>query len=116
MSSTMCSRFRTRPCFNRIATTCSTVAVKKPDGGFEWRDVVLGASTLGDGTRDYVEVKEGLKSGESVILNPIGLLSEEERLAKFKASKTLHPQAPKPTPAKAKGAAAKGKNRRSTNP
>ena len=94
----------------------STVAVKKPDGGFEWRDVTLGASTLGTGSDEQVEVKSGLKSGESVILNPITLLSEEERVAKFKASKALTPPAAKRTPAKAKAAAGKGKNPRSTNP
>ena len=36
------------------------VAVKRPDGGVEWRDVVLGAS---DG--ENVEVKEGLRAGET---------------------------------------------------
>ncbi len=93
-----------------------TVAVKKPDGGFEWRDVTLGASTLGDGDNEQVEVKEGLKSGESVILNPITLLSEKEKVAKFKKSKLPIPPASKPTPSKAKAAAGKGKNPRSTNP
>ena len=39
------------------------VAVKKPDGGFEWREVVLGDT---DGT--VVEIKQGLKSGEQVAL------------------------------------------------
>ena len=93
----------------------STVAVKKPDGGFEWRDVALGAST-GDGSNEQVEVKEGLKSGESVILDPISLLSEEEKVAKFKASKRPTPPASKQAPSKAKGAAGKGKNPRPTNP
>ena len=30
-----------------------------------------------------VEVKEGLKSGEAVILNPITLMTEEEKRPKF---------------------------------
>ncbi len=87
------------------------LAVKKPDGGFEWRKVVLGI-----GSDEQVEVKEGLKSGESVILNPITLLSEEEKLAKFKASKGPTPPAMRWPPAKAKAGAGKGKNPRSTNP
>ena len=52
--------------------------MKKPGGGFEWREVVLGISNEKD-----VEVKEGLRSGEAVILNPIALMSEEEKRAKF---------------------------------
>ena len=73
------------------------VAVKKPGGGFEWRDVELGISN-----EKYVEVKEGIRSGEAVILNPITLMSEEEKRAKFST----------PT----KPAAAKGKGRTRTAP
>ena len=54
------------------------VAVKKPGGGFERREVVLGISN-----EHLVEVKEGIQSGESVILNPVSLLSEEEKREKF---------------------------------
>ena len=54
------------------------LAVKKSGGGFEWRDVDLGMSN-----EKVVEVKEGIRSGESVILNPTALLSEEEKRAKF---------------------------------
>jgi HlyD family secretion protein len=54
------------------------VAVKKPGGGFEWRDVDLGISN-----EKEVEVKAGIRSGEAVILNPIDLLTEEEKRAKF---------------------------------
>ncbi|HEV3165880.1 MAG TPA: hypothetical protein VGZ22_17760, partial [Isosphaeraceae bacterium] len=41
------------------------VAVKKPDGSVDNREVTLG---LGNGK--YVEVKQGLQSGDVVILNP----------------------------------------------
>jgi hypothetical protein len=51
------------------------VAVKKSDGGFEWRDVTLGDSNLA-----AVEVKQGIKPGEHVALDPSQLLSEYERL------------------------------------
>ena len=51
------------------------VAVKKPDGGFEWRDV-----TVGDSNDTEFEVKQGIEPGERVVLDPINLLSEEERL------------------------------------
>ena len=50
------------------------VAVKRPGGRVEWRDVVLGAS---DGS--IVEVKEGLRGGEQVILEAEPLLSDEQR-------------------------------------
>jgi HlyD family secretion protein len=60
------------------------VAVKKPGGGFEWRDVILGT-----GNEKFVEIKEGIRSGEAVILNPISLMNEEEKREKFsKASKS----------------------------
>ena len=53
------------------------VAVKKPDGGFDWREVTLGVSNDGS-----VEVKQGLRSGEVVIRNPRRLLSAEEKRAR----------------------------------
>ena len=53
------------------------LAVKKPGGGFEWRDVTLGISNTKE-----VEVKEGIRSGESVIVNPVALMSEDEKRAK----------------------------------
>jgi RND family efflux transporter MFP subunit len=53
------------------------VAVKTP-GGFEWREVTLGAA--GD---KAVEVKTGLREGESVILDPASLMSEDERRARL---------------------------------
>jgi HlyD family secretion protein len=73
------------------------VAVKKPGGGFEWRDVILGT-----GNEKFVEIKEGIRSGEAVILNPISLMNEEEKRAKFST----------PT----RRAAAKGKGRAKTSP
>jgi RND family efflux transporter MFP subunit len=56
------------------------LAVQKPGGGFDWRDVVLGVSN-----DKYVEVKEGIRSGERVVLNPAALMSEEEKRAKLGA-------------------------------
>ena len=50
------------------------VAVKTPDGRVEWRDVVVGGS---DGTT--VEIKQGLRTGEQVILDPRPFLSDEQR-------------------------------------
>ncbi len=56
------------------------VAVQKPGGGFDWREV-----TLGIANEKYVEVKDGLRSGERVALKPIALMSEEEKRARFGA-------------------------------
>src|SRR5262249_46466267 len=56
------------------------LAFQKPSGGFEWRDVILGVSN-----DKYVEVKEGIRSGERVVLNPMALMSEEEQRAKLGA-------------------------------
>ena len=50
------------------------VAVKKPDGRFEWRDVTLGPSS-----DTLVEVKKGIRSGEHVALDPLSLLTDAER-------------------------------------
>jgi RND family efflux transporter MFP subunit len=50
------------------------VAVKKPDGRIDWREVTLG---LSDGK--MVEIKEGLKSGETVASDPAPLLSEDQK-------------------------------------
>ena len=50
------------------------VALQKPGGGFEWREVTLGVSN-----DERVEVKQGLQSGEVVIQNPRRLLSAEEK-------------------------------------
>jgi RND family efflux transporter MFP subunit len=50
------------------------VGVNTPDGRVEWREVVLGA-----GDTSKVEVKEGLRSGDRVILDPVPLLSDEQR-------------------------------------
>jgi Barrel-sandwich domain of CusB or HlyD membrane-fusion len=48
------------------------VAVKKSDGAFAWRDV-----TLGQSNQRFVEVKEGVKSGELVAIQPRAPLSEK---------------------------------------
>ena len=52
------------------------VAVKKPDGAIDWRDV-----TLGQSNGQLVEVKQGIKSGELVVTKPGALLSEEQKRA-----------------------------------
>jgi HlyD family secretion protein len=52
------------------------VAVKKPDGGFEWREVTLGLTN-----EQQVEVKQGIQSGELVAIRPLDLLSEEQKRA-----------------------------------
>ncbi len=53
------------------------VAVKRPDGQVEWRDAVLGAS---DGR--LIEIKEGLKAGDRVILDPERFLTDDQRARK----------------------------------
>ncbi len=50
------------------------VAIKSVAAGFEWRDV-----TLGDSNGVEVEVKEGIKPGEQVVLEPFHLLTGEQR-------------------------------------
>ena len=52
------------------------VTVKKPDGAFEQRVVTLGLSN-----DKVVEVKQGLKNGEAVALNPFSLMSDEWKRA-----------------------------------
>jgi HlyD family secretion protein len=64
------------------------VAVKRPGWGFEWRDVELGIAN-----DKQVEVKDGLKSGEAVIINPASLMSEEERNEMFGAPPRVPPPA-----------------------
>ncbi len=56
------------------------VAVRKPAGELEWREVTLG---LSDGV--HFEVKKGIQSGEVVMLEPAGLLPGE---GKFPISRT----------------------------
>jgi hypothetical protein len=54
------------------------VAVKRPDGGVDWREVVLG------GRNDrVVEVRKGLRGGETVARNPYFVMSPEERREKL---------------------------------
>jgi RND family efflux transporter MFP subunit len=52
------------------------VKVKKPDGGFESREVVPGDL---DETATLIEIKQGLKPGEQVATSPLALLNEQER-------------------------------------
>ncbi len=60
------------------------VAVKKPGGGFDWREV-----TLGKADEEFVEVKEGLQSGDFVIVEPLSLMSETEKRERLK-KRTRH--------------------------
>jgi multidrug resistance efflux pump len=54
------------------------LAVKKPEGGFAWREVAIGQSD------DKIAViKQGLKSGDVVSLDPLALMSDEEKRQKF---------------------------------
>jgi HlyD family secretion protein len=64
------------------------VAVKKSDGGVEWREVALGQSN-----DRFVEVKQGIKSDEIVMIKPRPLLSEDQKRV-IKSSRT--PPAAKP--------------------
>ncbi len=57
------------------------VAVKQPDGTYAWREVTLGLSN-----DKLVEVKKGLKAGDLVALNPISLMSEEEKREAFSST------------------------------
>ena len=50
------------------------VLIKKPEGPFERREVILG-----ERSDKLIEVKNGLASGELVTLNPFALLSESEK-------------------------------------
>ena len=55
------------------------VIVKRPDGGFHWREV-----TRGGRSSDYfVEIKKGIQSGESVILNPRALMRSDKSREKL---------------------------------
>ena len=58
------------------------VAVKT-EHGYDWRDVALGLSN-----DKLVEIKQGLKNGEVVALNPMALLSEDKKQELFGAGKT----------------------------
>jgi multidrug efflux pump subunit AcrA (membrane-fusion protein) len=68
------------------------VAVKKPDGGFDWREVTLGVSS-----DRSVEVKQGLQIGEVVIQNPRRLMTAEEKRAKLgtPAPRAIQPGVPR---------------------
>jgi multidrug efflux pump subunit AcrA (membrane-fusion protein) len=52
------------------------VAVQLPACGFEWREVTLGLSN-----ERFIEVKQGIWTGESVAIKPDGLLSEAQTRA-----------------------------------
>ncbi len=79
------------------------LAVKMPDGGIAWRIVKLGAAN-----DKFVEIKEGLQSGDEVVLNPLVLMTEDEKRAKFgkptEPAKAAEP-ANRAVPSKGKGKA-----------
>jgi HlyD family secretion protein len=50
------------------------VAVKKSDGGIDWREVTLGLSN-----GKFVEIKQGINSGDVVIGKPLDFLSEHQK-------------------------------------
>jgi HlyD family secretion protein len=50
------------------------VAVRTADGKVDWREV-----TLGTANDEIIEVKQGLKAGESVVLDPYPLLTEAQK-------------------------------------
>jgi HlyD family secretion protein len=54
------------------------LAIKKSGGGIELRDVRLGIS---NGT--YVEISQGINSGDTVVVNPVSLMSEQEKREKL---------------------------------
>ncbi len=57
------------------------IAIRKSEGGYAFHDV-----KLGDSNDKYVEVKEGIKNGDVVALNPIALMNEEEKRDAFGSS------------------------------
>ena len=67
------------------------VAVKLAEGAIDWREV-----TLGETNSEVVEVKGGLKAGEAVVLNPVALMTEEEKRQKF--GSPIRPTPPAATP------------------
>ena len=68
------------------------VAVRQPDGGLEWRAVVLGVSNDA-----MTEVKSGLKSGDIVALKPEALLGAAQK-RQLAASPTAPASPPRENP------------------
>jgi RNA polymerase sigma factor (sigma-70 family) len=50
------------------------VAVRKPGGGIEWREVTVGLSN-----EKFVEITQGIAAGDTVILNPLPPMSDREK-------------------------------------
>jgi RND family efflux transporter MFP subunit len=84
------------------------VAVMRPDGQVEWRDVVPGAS---DGKT--IEINEGLKAGDRVILDPERFLSDDQRARKDAVIDPFKERSPAPRNEKA---AVPKKGRRAARP
>jgi macrolide-specific efflux system membrane fusion protein len=68
------------------------VAVKKPDGTFEWRAV-----TIGIGGEDTVEVTSGLKEGESVAIKADAVPRDNDRPGFAPATKAATQDRSEPT-------------------
>jgi HlyD family secretion protein len=79
------------------------VYVRKPEDGFERREVALGISD-----DKVVEVKKGLIEGEQVVLSPTLLLTEDERNEAFAAARESAKKDWGPEAGKAAGAAVPG--------
>jgi multidrug efflux pump subunit AcrA (membrane-fusion protein) len=62
------------------------VALLKSEGGFEWREVTLGATN-----ETSVEVKQGIRSGDRLAVDPRDLMTEQQKRAGLKV-----PAAPPP--------------------
>jgi multidrug resistance efflux pump len=67
------------------------VAVKRPDGTFVLRDVLLGAASSTD-----VEVMKGLEAGDFVALNASALLTPEQKRETSSTGPPIQPPAAKP--------------------
>lgn len=57
-------------------------AVKRSDGGIDWREVEVGTSGFERGRGNIVEIRKGIASGDSAVLNPAALIRPEERKEK----------------------------------
>jgi RND family efflux transporter MFP subunit len=67
------------------------VALRQPEGGFNWREVVLGLAS-----DQEVEIKEGLKAGDVVTLLPTALLTEEQNQQLDRSGSRPQRQVPNP--------------------
>ena len=66
------------------------VVVRTPEGGIEWREVTLGRS---DGK--VVEVKQGLRPGDLVVLDPVAKMSPEMKARPIRPTEPARPPGPR---------------------